>query len=171
MTKFIFLDIDGVLNSTRSCLALGGYGFFPRISRMKGTVDFVEHAKLDPIAVLLLDRLVRSTGAHVVISSTWRMGSTLDEFNALFKAYIPNNAISVIDMTPVHNHGPRGDEIKAWLDLRSLSDDKYVILDDDSDMLQDQKPFFVHVDRDAGLSFENFQTAEFILKGENNVTC
>lgn len=167
MTKIVFLDVDGVLNSTRSCVALGGYGFFPRRGRMEGVVDFVKEAKLDPIAVLLLNRLVKESDAHVVISSTWRMGSTIEEFNSLFAAYVPDNVIKVVGMTPVFSKGVRGDEIQDWINGNLQSVDKFVILDDDSDMLPHQLPSFVQTDHACGLSHENFMQAKFILTGDS----
>lgn len=168
MKKFIFLDIDGVLNSTRSAIALGGYGFFPGRNRMQGATDWVKEAKLDPIAVLLLERLVRNTDAAVVISSTWRIGSNVEEFQGLFKAYVPDNVFNIIGMTPTTNRCHRGEEIDLWLTENSQPSDTYVILDDDSDMLPEQRPFFVQTDYQIGLTHEHIEQAELILKGKTS---
>jgi len=59
--------------------------------------------------------------------------------------------------------GIRGNEVKEWLD-RHPEVDKYVILDDDSDFLEDQKPFFVQTNSDDGFSANNYMAAEKILK-------
>lgn len=47
----------------------------------------------------------------------------------------------------------RGDEIKKWLGRHDV--EKYIILDDDSDMLEEQLPFFINTDTHNGIRFED----------------
>jgi hypothetical protein len=51
---------------------------------------------------------------------------------------------------------PRGVEIATWIDDNITYEDQksfsYVILDDDSDMLLEQEPFFVHCREEVGLT-------------------
>jgi hypothetical protein len=147
-TKVLFLDIDGVLNSARSCYARGG---FPH--------DFSEDGfkKFDHIAIDLIQRLCEKTGAKIVLSSTWRILHTVLEC-------ADGLSLPIFDRTKMLN-GPRGKEIKEWLD-RHPEVTKYAIVDDDSDMLPEQKPFFVQTSFNDGLSMGNFTALKNLLLDE-----
>lgn len=151
--KVIFLDIDGVLNSFRTAVAYNGYGH----------LGSKEH-KCDPVAIAMLQRLCKETNAKVVISSTWRIGGAYEDFAFL--------GVPVIDTTPVLSNCIRGDEIYHWVEItNSTSEDKvthYIILDDDSDMLESQMLNFIKVDHNVGFSFDNYQNALKILGVEND---
>lgn len=150
--KIIFLDIDGVLNSTRSDVA------FLRNGELRGTnslslsnEDGAKHIqwnakafKLDPIAVSLLKNMVEDTGAKIVISSTWRIGSRVEHFHKMFKCYDWDTTDIIIDFTPRCGR-IRGDEIERWLidysnDLADREPiTKYIIIDDSGDFHPEQK--------------------------------
>jgi hypothetical protein len=94
--KVLFFDIDGVVNSERSSLALGGYPH-----------DFSEAdmARFDHVALGLIRRVCRVTGAVIVLSSTWRIyhrpGVVAEALD-----------LPVIDETPDHGgYDTRGTEI------------------------------------------------------------
>jgi hypothetical protein len=162
--KLIFLDIDGVINSTRTAIAHGGYPYKMPIERGLG--------KFDKTAIRLIRKLVKETGSKVVISSTWRGSAKgVSCFDAL--------GLPVIGMTPQRSpHGyERGYEIRDYLDEFMLNSEPhdsletYVIIDDDSDMLEVQKKHFVKVDSHNGFSFQNYMDCSKILEGyelENN---
>ena len=137
--RVLFLDVDGVLNSIRSCYAYGGYPH---------TFDENCRSKFDWTAVSLIQRICRNSDVKVVISSTWRKFFTYQEIGEGLD-------LPVIDSTP-ELPGWRGYEIKDWLD-RHPEVTEYAIIDDDSDMLPEQKPFFVHVDGRNGISYDNFK--------------
>ena len=126
MLNLIALDVDGVLNSQAYMHA--NPGCFAR--------DWVD--MLDPVACARLADLLERSKASIVISSTWRIGRTLDEMRELL--YRRGIRAPVLGMTPLtHRLGEgwteRGDEIQGWLD-ENMSQEAYrlVILDDDSDM-------------------------------------
>jgi len=148
--KIIFLDIDGVLNSHRTVKAYGRYGF----------LGFKDEYYLDPVAVKMIEHLCQTLDVKVVISSSWRLGAKLEEFKQLFDHY--QVKIPVIGFTPSFHDGVRGDEIQFYLD-ENKDVTHYVILDDDSDMLDSQKEHFVHVDRADGLSSQNLEDCVRIL--------
>lgn len=165
--KVIFLDIDGVLNGTRTAIAYKGYG--PGSNR-PGSTFYSEHEitdpKLDPVAVNMLRVLVEETGAKIVISSTWRMHYTPQAFANMFRDVYDWDA-PVIDRTPVHfrmsGRYPRGGEISEWLEDKPEVT-KYVIIDDDTDMLPYQiEHHFVNTCSHNGFSFQNFERALEIL--------
>ena len=149
--KLIFLDVDGVINSTRSAVA---YGNFP--SPPDG---YHRYSKFDDIAVRMIRRACKECDAQIVLSSTWRLCSD-EEFMAFRKTLkLPMGAC-----TPRLIGEKRGVEIKQWLDSHPQHNvEKYAIVDDDSDMLPEQINNFVKVDGRNGFSFGNYQRLVEIL--------
>jgi len=132
--KVIFLDIDGVLN------------VIPQGRDKYGSIfhqNFIDN----------LERLINETDAKIVISSTWRF-SGLESMQNMWKDR--NLPGEVIDITPdcadivesdsndteFYDLVERGHEINEWL-KKHPEVEKYVILDDDNDMLKSQQEFFV----------------------------
>jgi len=122
--KVLFLDIDGVLNST---------DWYKRRPS--------PNLSIDPDATARLRGLLERTDARVVISSTWRILHTLPRIQAILAANGLGefHAMRIIGATPVIPEtsvlGPRmgrGKEIAAWLHLVPV--DTFAIVDDDSDM-------------------------------------
>ena len=160
--KVIILDIDGVLNVIQEERDKYGSLFHKH---------FVDN----------LRTLVNSTGAKIVISSTWRQ-SGLSVMQDMWKDR--NYPGEVIDITPdcftIVNEGicefydmvDRGHEIKYWLD-KHPEVTHYVILDDDNDMLDSQRQNFVrtannfthtdYIDHGYGLTKECTEQAIDIL--------
>lgn len=142
--KILFLDIDGVLNSTKTAMAHGG---FP--------LNFAQKQAFDQAAIGLLHRLCDSNDdVKIVLSSTWRLHYTAEQAAAALE-------LPIIDRTPLL-HGPRGYEISAWLGAHPEITE-YVILDDNNDMLDMQRPRFVRTDGDEGMSLANFREVCRIL--------
>lgn len=143
-TKLVFLDIDGVLNSRRS------------------TYAFSSTHRLDPVAMSLLNELLRITGADVVISSTWRLGRTLDQLFATLTH--EGFAGNIIGKTP-HLGDFRGQEIDQWLETYKWDhndpDYKYVIFDDDRDFRLGQP--LIWVDNKYGLTHAHVHRAAHTL--------
>lgn len=149
MDKIIFLDIDGVLNSRQ---------WFMNV-HLKEKPRF----QIDPKTIKRLNHIIYKTGAKVVISSTWRAGREIEWFNWCFNLHGFNGL--VIGKTPIINHDmvviPRGVEIMefcgthyghpAYFKEHPSRLAGYVILDDDADMLYEQKDNFVNTDFDYGL--------------------
>lgn len=133
ITKVIFLDIDGVVTSVRT----GWYN-------------------LDIYTVNFLIWVCKKTGAKIVISSTWRYNHGNKFWQSIFKDVMHEDY-----KTPNFYHerdykeqeATRGKEINEWL-LVHTEVKKYLILDDDSDMLEHQKPSFIKTNSMNGLLFE-----------------
>jgi len=155
--KIIFLDIDGVLNSLRSVIALGNCS---------------KH--FDPVAVGLIDKLCEDADANVVISSSWRYGDTESLITELYDICArykePHFLDRVIGETPQLSKGVRGDEINQWLIMHGDDEEAiietYVIIDDDNDMLLAQQPHFVQTSFNEGFILEHFWSALRILAPE-----
>lgn len=113
---------------------------------------------IDPRAVKRLNRITDATKAKIVVSSTWRSDSNLQEVFTLVGIKEP-----IYDVTPYMRSRHRGSEIQEWLD-KQTEPYRYVILDDDSDMLDCQLPYFIQTDwLKWGLSDEDVEQAIHIL--------
>jgi len=154
LDKVIFLDVDGVLNSTYSMM----------INKKEGEL-FVDLPYAEHVAIL--NNITDRTNSPIVISSTWRIGEHLHSLRRLF--YLAGVKGSIIGMTPVHKgeHTLRGNEITEWLQTNApslLITRRFVILDDDSDMA-DLMDNLIQTDFHTGLRIEHSYRAIAILNG------
>jgi hypothetical protein len=147
MVKYLFLDIDGVLNSDEYYIELyrytkgktsESYRFYP-----EGTASDGYQKNIDRAAVELVNRICKETGAKIVLSSSWRIDNACT-------SELAKLGIEVSDYTPYIPSRHRGTEIKKFLDTHRCS--SYCILDDDTDMLDSQLSNFVPVDFHFGLT-------------------
>lgn len=138
--KVLFLDIDGVLLSTRSCIAQGG----PVDPRTPTDPD-----KLDGVALGLVRKLCFETGAQIVVSSTWRERHPASELEKLLD-------LEILDVTPQLLGQCRGEEVAAWL-FAHPNVEKYAILDDQDDFLEHQQAVFVQTEFENGLQWEHYR--------------
>jgi len=108
--RVVFLDIDGVLAPIRR---------------------WDRYGDLEPACVEVLNGIVSSARADVVVSSTWRHGRTVADLQAMLEA--EGFTGRVVDKTPTVAPGAdRGEEIAAWLAEHAVGG--YVIIDDHVDM-------------------------------------
>ena len=167
--KIIFIDIAGVLNSAE---------FAERHYEETGKPLFM-YDFLDPDAVnRLKEFLDKHTDIRIVLSSSWRWGDYGKTVEFLkdtgLKCLIP---YYVGDTVRSYN-GHRGTEVKhfietmgkdeskkLWKDETPFTIEKYTIVDDDSDMLDEQLPFFVHTDNYYGITEDDYKKIEEILYG------
>jgi len=134
--RVLFLDIDGVLNSTRTCVAFGGY-----------PMELHHLEAFDQAAIALIKRLCETADVKIILSSAWRLHHP---FADVGKAL----ALPIVGRTP-SLAGPRGMEINAWLTSHPEATE-YAIVDDDPDMLPDQLVRFVRTDGHEGLTWRDF---------------
>jgi len=120
--KVIFLDIDGVLNFAGCEVKFQG-------------CPFVAEEKME-----LLKELVESTGAQIVLSSTWRDGWAdlecgLNTWAARMFVALQNKmkeyGLDFVSHTPWIAYTSRGEEIDRWLQAwEGEPVESFVILDD-----------------------------------------
>lgn len=136
MSAIIFLDIDGVMNSS-------GY----KRGMMWGSWGNTSAAYLlDSTRVERLNQLVHATQATVILSSGWR---TMRGLQATQKALDSNGAeFTLAGETEVLPSGNRAQEIRDFMtDIRAAFrfEGKYVILDDMRPAGEGHGDAFVHV--------------------------
>lgn len=142
--NILFLDIDGVICTNASILK----------SKIPYPPDF--HIpfrsgwdQFDTECISRLNEITESTGAKIVISSTWRLACHTDEDFKHLCDYLHSQGVKaeIIDKTPTHliysgvwEHDRmerikgRGHEIQQWLDTWQDEVESFVILDDNNDM-------------------------------------
>lgn len=175
--KIIFLDVDGVLNSDE----WGKWCYHH--------MDFIKNGGsncFDPKCVERIIKVCDLTGADIVMSSSWRLwslGQTLK--NLASKRDLRPILERLVGVTPRTEERHRGKEIQYFLDCCSkqyfytsygeqLSDErfkfsenpKYIIIDDDEDMLDEQLPYFIHTDFMVGFTDEDIKKSVKILNEE-----
>jgi hypothetical protein len=167
--KIIFLDIDGVLNHEQ--------WFWWRYYNAKNGNNlkdlYIEQGysnresflltMIDERSVANLNYIIKETGADIVLSSTWRSNNPDNnkETNKVLNA--KGLVKEFFDVTPYCGMR-RGIEIAQWLNAQDDADIiNYVIIDDDSDMLDNQKDNFVNTDAFVGLTWFDAEKAIEIL--------
>lgn len=150
MSKVIFLDVDGPMIPVRA---------YHLPNQTKPASVF------DPIAAAMLDKLIKMSGAKLVISSTWQING-LDGVKEL----LSKNGID-----PAHLHedwatksagrskfsSMRCNEIKWWLDDHPEVE-AWVALDDE-ELDFEQVQFAVKASTYDGLSYRNYLEAQIYL--------
>ena len=146
--KIIFLDVDGVLNST----SFGNYMF----NQMN--VDIFYENLLDKHAIANLKQIVDETKAKIVLSSSWKEEEFLK--NKIQTQLLESN-LNFIDITPEGTN--REEEIKLWLSNHPEITN-FVILDDEKlDFKEQVKIKFYY-----GLTKDDAKKAIKILNGVSN---
>ena len=148
---YIFLDIDGPLNTGRNdFLAPERYGHH-----------------FDNDAVGNLRDIIDQTGAKIVISSSWRhMG--LSRIQEIWREW--NLPGEVIGCTPgewgaSEAFDTRGQEIRQWLDDNAIEPFNFVVIDDftKEEAAIGQEEFWITVNPHCGISKENADRAIRLL--------
>ena len=132
MLKILFLDIDGVVNTSHTKERHGPF------------------IGIDPDLASKIVSIQKLTGCKIVLSSTWR----LDEESI---KEVERHIGELYSMTPHLPKEIRGEEIQIWLDLMQPKESepiRYAIVDDCSSkyMLKSQLPHFFGTDGEVGIT-------------------
>lgn len=141
MRKILFLDFDGVLNNNNF--------FIKRKDSSFKDIDFENVVNLKKL-------MEKVPELEIVISSTWRIGTPIEELRIILSEFgiIKERIIGV---TPqIHLSRIRGFEIEKWLYDNIEKEAKIAILDDDRDMAHLIKYLF-QTDSTIGLSINRAQ--------------
>ena len=177
--KIIFLDIDGVLNSDEYAV------WCATTEEGKQFIKDGGHHWVDRAAVNRIINICAETGAGIVLSSSWRywdLENTKKDLNRYRD--LMNISGRLIGITPrlKMSSSYRGPEIQWFLDnyTKNIKEDpynrfydyeyfkdckeiSYCIIDDDTDMLDEQMDNFVNTDFMVGLTDEDVNKVIEIL--------
>lgn len=158
MKPVLFLDIDGVLLA-------GRHWREGHQERYPGRAIYT----IPPEMQRPMNELFRRAPYQIVVSSTWRRDERCRDhiraagivapFHADWRTgsghfTIPGSSLVRADI--------RGEEIADWL-ARHPEITRYAILDDDGDMLDEQRPFFVQTDFIEGLTMVHVERLAALL--------
>ncbi len=152
--RVIFIDVDEVLNTLTSAFLVNKGIYPPDVEYGTSTMD---HG-----CVQLFRALCKETKSMFVLSSTWRKNKNKDFIKTLEWCGFTDWKEYYLGDTPILDT-IRGEEIKSFLtDHPNIKN--YVIIDDNSDMLDEQLPHFVKVNGDIGFTVYDYIKAVSILK-------
>ncbi len=140
--KILFLDFDDVLNTSET-LERG---------------ELFERANVEA-----LNAIVDRTGAHIVVTSTWRVAATPEELEEILVQAGVHASGRVIGTTPFLEESSRGGEIMAWLEQAPVRVNNYVILDNRNDM-EACVAQLVQTDPSCGLAFDQVDEVVHLLR-------
>ena len=129
--KVLFLDMDGVLNSKQD----------------EYDVDLRTSKHLE-----LLQKIILTTDAKIVLSSSWRKDIPLLQEVLIPKLKEYN--LKLLDRTPYMYNLPRGDEIREWIRTTKYGISQFAILDDNDDMM-DLSTNLIQTNTNIGLQEED----------------
>jgi hypothetical protein len=156
--KVIFLDVDGVLNCSKTWES----------EHVDGT-NTIDPAMCDQLA-----RIVNACWpVTVVLSSTWRLypGEGLDKL----RLWLEMRNVRWVSATPCLaaefscTTQLRGLEIERWFEERPQIDRasaKILILDDSTDFTEEQKPFHIQTSFETGLTQDLADAAIAVLEAQ-----
>lgn len=149
--NYLFLDIDGVLNTGR----------YSDYLVENGLCETDEDGYLfDPEAVDWLQYIIEKTEAKVVITSTWRLDG---DMQVLWRnRELAGEVVGVTPTLPREKaigkikifYAYRGMEIEAWLQDHASEPYNYAILDDEDDYLETQAEHLVLTDPMTGITVD-----------------
>jgi hypothetical protein len=138
--KFVFLDVDGVLNS-KEYFRTDTYKMEQYQAGQSDDESDVSIGVMQLGAPYIerLNRLVQP-GVVFILSSTWRVLYKMDQMQFMLEQKGFKGKLA--GKTPALNSGPRGKEIAAWIESElgieiasgELAWPTFVIFDDDQDM-------------------------------------
>jgi len=126
--KYLFLDIDGVLNSFDDYNTTGN----EFIKNLKN-ISFVTSKK----QMSILNKIVEEYNPTIILSSYWRTRYSLEELNNIFRENNFVGKISGITSKKGEEHKDRWNQIKQYIDENKVND--FIILDDNEITRTDKK--------------------------------
>lgn len=126
--KLIFLDIDGVLNTSTT--------FKRRYYEYKKTGKY--NLEVDEFRIYYLKKIVDETDAKIVLSSTWRSGFTKKDNKVIPIYYKAEQLVNmfnkynleIYDITPYDKNRYRENEILEYLEKRE-DVESFIVIDDE----------------------------------------
>ena len=163
MSKVIFLDIDGVLNS-----------IFRNESHQR---EISDGTLIDPEKIRLLSELIQSTNAKIILHSGWKywfdsdlkplrreaenLSSLLEKEGLALSGITPDHATEEIKKSKKFSL-VKAEEILAWL-AEHKDVEKWIVIDDLDLHNTEIELHQVRTDQSVGLTMEDVRKAERML--------
>lgn len=160
--KFIFLDVDGVINPLINI----------RIKKQRGEPTSSYHIQLPGDKLYRLKRIVDNTGAKIILSSSWRIGfdrGTMTPSPSVINlsSQLQRYGMTISGFTPLQYDRHRGTEISIWLARFQKQFGympKYIIIDDElCDIIDTHRGHCVKTTSLLGLQDEHVNIAINLL--------
>ena len=149
--KYLFLDIDGVLNSFDD-YKMSGKSFLKNLNN----ISFILSGK----QINLLNQIVEKYNPTIILSSYWRTRYSLDEINKLFRerGFIGE----ITDKTDEigEEHKQRWNQIKRYIKEHDVKN--FIILDDEKISENETCPNFIKTNSYKGLKKNHLKEIENI---------
>lgn len=166
--RVLFLDFDGVLNSSQY--------FYENYGRLDGrSIAAYDQRQLDPAAIARLNRVVEATSALIVVTSAWRIAMGKTPRSALRGLLAERGFVGqVLDVTPNLRNGMDGRhlEILKWAndaqEERDFDITSYAIVDDNYEAGLGNAPYFVCTEFATGLQDEHADKLIEILSNDRH---
>lgn len=165
MRRYIFLDIDGVLNHNR-------FSLFAWQQENPGKQYNTFHC-FNEECVKEFNRIITETGANVVLSSTWRLYSPVPgeepSTKNLRKVLLLNGNVrcNIIGFTPDLGYkavfGRYREIEKSIEEFGITNEDRFIVLDDRNDAWNGDESVFIQTNPYWGLTKEDADRAIEIL--------
>lgn len=166
--RVIFLDIDGVLNTSTDI-------YERRRIKFRGKRRIPTNKKPKRVFAKLVEWMLEND-IYFVMSTSWRGNSQIEDWNEILKNYGVKKDL-VISLTPFHSEAIRGLEILQWLDswnnvgVKEYGKEKvndYIVVDDD---INDIKPYInkkkiIRTDVKNGLTEKDLEKIIFYFEKE-----
>jgi hypothetical protein len=151
----LFLDIDGVMNSSRCDNWL-----------YRHKIDNFRKLYFDPVAVAALNQVVHDTHAEIVLSSSWRISHGFEWIKGHFMKQGFAYPWNIVGTTCGRFDGNRGMQILDWIGRTGYTGE-YAVVDDSSQGLADNALIyrrFVKTTTKNGLTpFEAYELVDILM--------
>lgn len=138
---YIFLDFDGVLRRNSS-----------------------NPSRFEADCLANFEEAVRTIeGVSIVISSTWRLGYTLNEIRRMFSPDISSRIAGKTADSDSNEKHYRYGEVLAWLRKKAKGDEKWIVIDDDLDHFPAYCPQLI-TDPEKGFTKEDAKRLKLLFK-------
>ena len=181
----VFLDFDGVLNGNDELIRkqrarIKNINSEKEVDLILETEENLDQFWASEMVMANIQNFMDSLQGRdirIVLSTSWKRMKTLEAWNEQFRKIkgwtweiigrTPNITEQIV-METVNGYQrttPRGLEIKTWLSENNWQG-RYLILDDDDDMLPEQKDSFIQTNSDLGFTIENKKNVISFLEGK-----
>lgn len=166
--RIIFLDIDGVVNTSANKWETGRVRF-----RGKRCIP----TNREPKRVLAkLIKWMLENDTYFVMSTSWGRSSSSKDWNEILRNYGVKKDL-VVSRTPVHETGKRGLEIlkwiKIWNEKKIEKVSEYLVVDDDVFDIEPYIPkiHIIHTDVRKGLTEKDLEKIKVYFNRKNKCNC